>query len=118
VAPAEGGPSCRGPRDGGVVSVALIHGYVKDLDLRLPLLGPIRFKDLDGNAVDGWLIAAKELTLKQRAVIYKDCQARIDMLPLVQFVPPEAEFWKEVLAHGMPIRADRVDVAYDLRGFV
>ena len=94
--------------------MALIHGFVKDLDLRLPLHGPIRFTDpRTGKQFDGWRIAVKELTPKQRAVIYKDCQTRFDDLP------PEADFWEEVLAQdGLPIRADRVDIAYDLRGFV
>lgn len=88
--------------------MSLITGYVKDLDLRLPLLRRIEFTDpRTGDVHDGWLIAVKKLTLEQRAVIYKDCQARI-----------EAEFWKEVLVYGLPIRAERVIVAMESRGFV
>jgi len=93
--------------------MALIHGYVKDLDLRLPLLGPIKFRDMKtGKQLDGWRIAVRELTAEQRTQIYDDMSTRFADLP------PSEEFWKEVQDHGLPIRADRVDVAYDLRGFV
>lgn len=94
--------------------MALIRGYVKDLNLVLPLLRPVRFTDRrNGDVHDGWLIAVRELTLEQRATIYEDCRNRF------QDLPPEEEFWNEIVAqNGLPIRAERVDVAYDLRGFV
>ncbi len=94
--------------------MTLTWGYVKDLDLKLPLTSQIRFTDpRTGQQFDGWLIAVDKLTLQQRMTIYKDCCSRFDD------IPPEEQFWVDVLAqHGLPIRADRVSVVHDLRGFI
>jgi len=94
--------------------MTLTWGYVKDLDLKLPLRNQIKFTDpRTGEKFDGWCIAVDELTPDQKPVIYQDCKTRFDD------IPPESEFWLEVLAQrGLPIRADRVSVVHDLRGFI
>ena len=52
--------------------MALVMGYIKDLDIAVPLGKEIRFRSADGTAFEGWEILVRGLTLDQWDTLYAD----------------------------------------------
>ncbi len=95
--------------------MALIMGYITDLDVAVPLRKGVRWKDpRTGERFDGWEIDIKALDENMWAKIHADCLKRFTDTP-ESFV----DFREAILEQGgIPVRADRVNVVYDMRGFL
>ncbi len=94
---------------------ALIMGYVKDLDIVVPLRKEIRIRDpRDGREYDAWEIVVERIDQAMWPKLLEDMRKRFPDAP-----KDDAAFKAALLAQGgLPIRAERVDVVYDIRGFL
>lgn len=90
-------------------------GYVKDLDIAVPLGRQLRIRDpRDWTEYDAWEILLRELDEAMWPKLLADMRKRFPDAP-----KDDAAFRATVLAQGgLPIRAERVQVVYDLRGFL
>lgn len=89
-------------------------GYVKDLDLAVPLRKEVRWRDPRTKEIfEGWEVAVEDLDENMWTKIYADCAQRFPDTPASLH-----NFRAAILEQGgIPIRAERVQVVYDIRGF-
>lgn len=95
--------------------MTLIMGYVKDLDIAVPLRKEVRFRDpRDGCEYDGWEIAVERLDENMWSRIHEDCLRRFPDAPssIHNFRVAVTE------QGGLPVRAERVQIVYDMRAFL
>lgn len=95
--------------------MALIMGYVKDLDIVVPLRKEISWRDpRTGETFHGWTILLERVEETMWPKLLADMRKRFPDAPA-----DDAAFKAALLAQGgLPIRTERVDVVYDIRGFL
>jgi hypothetical protein len=93
----------------------MIHGYITDLGITVPLRRQLRFRDpRTGTLFDGWEIDTDRMDAALWPKLFADMRARLPDCP-----KDDADFRRQITEQGgLPIRAERVIVTYDLRGFV
>ena len=95
--------------------MALVMGYIKDLDIAVPLGRETRFTDpRTGEEFDGWMIDVAHIEEKFWPKLLADMRARFE-----DALPDDEAFKAAIIEQGgLPIRASRVNVVYDMRGFL
>jgi hypothetical protein len=93
----------------------MIHGFIKDLGITVPLRRKLRFQDpRTGKVFDGWEIAIDVMDAALWPKLLADMRGRLPDCP-----KDDADFRRQITEQGgLPIRAERVIVTYDLRGFI
>lgn len=95
--------------------MALVYGYVRDLDIAVPLRRQVRIQDpRDMKEYEAWEIALDEMEEVFWPKLLADMRSRFKDAPT-----DDVEFRKLIMAQGgLPIRSERIDLVYDIRGFL
>jgi hypothetical protein len=92
--------------------MTLVMGYIKDLDIAVPLIREVRFKDpRTEKPFDGWIIDVAHVEEAFWPKLLADMRTRFKDAP-----PDDEAFKAEILKQGgLPIRAERVQVHERIR---